>query len=750
MAVGPSLLRRGATPSGVKAGAPASGAPPAVGDRYAHARVWYSRRRKGAQSKADTSCAAVSSSSLGQGRGKGGKGITAPRSAGGDADARTLRHRKSPRATTGDDVYVAGGRGGDRGRRGKGKALPPSSLSVRAARKKKRAGTAGCGAGSTGHMGRARSSRTRHATKPSIGTYNMGGGSRNRWDVVKDQYNKVDVLALQEISSSQGGWKGEEFAAEDHGRLLVGDKPPKGDPSGSAALRLSARMRKAVVDGSSGCLGSRIVYTRLSLGVQYLFVVSVYVPYWNRGCSNKGHSYAGTEACTTYRQLQTVLDSKSKPGDAIIVLTDANAKLAPTHDRAVGRFCVQQKPNEAGIELLHFMHRNELVAANTLFKPRRRQRRLRRHRTAHLGNVTYRPYNQNQSASQIDYILVSRRWLSSVEHTRVYWGASLKLQSAFRVDHGAVLMRWKERVKVITPRPPKQDPRSHDDPVVALRATNAGRLAAGLHPITPLQLERQMKKPCVKLWSVQQTEFGADVEAFGSAEYMQLATDLAAPILPPPPEEDCDPPTADDSRQQQAEINELYATLCEVCKATWAELEPMPKRKWAARTFTDRTRALLEERRRAIESGADLASDWPTRRKAFAKAIRDSCMKDWKEWVGARADDLTSAAAVGDAAGAAEIVRALGGKKPSFSCKAPTRAPKRTTQPNGTIKTEWGKGDELTAESLAQTWRDFAAEKFAAPHMLKRTDRTNRTSGLLSAAEKIGCPLEKRKQPYVC
>jgi hypothetical protein len=36
------------------------------GDRYAHARVWYSRRRKGAQSKADTFRAVVSSSSLGQ------------------------------------------------------------------------------------------------------------------------------------------------------------------------------------------------------------------------------------------------------------------------------------------------------------------------------------------------------------------------------------------------------------------------------------------------------------------------------------------------------------------------------------------------------------------------------------------------------------------------------------------------------------------------------------------------------------
>ena len=35
------------------------------------------------------------------------------------------------------------------------------------------------------------------------------------------------------------------------------------------------------------------------------------------------------------------------------------------------------------------------------------------------------------------------------------------------------------------------------------------------------------------------------------------------------------------------------------------ELKPMPKRKFAARALTNRTYALLDERRRAIESGAD-------------------------------------------------------------------------------------------------------------------------------------------------
>ena len=58
-------------------------------------------------------------------------------------------------------------------------------------------------------MGAAwRRSKTRHEGMPTFGTFNMGGGARNRWDVVKNRYGKLDVLGLQEFSSSRGKWKG--------------------------------------------------------------------------------------------------------------------------------------------------------------------------------------------------------------------------------------------------------------------------------------------------------------------------------------------------------------------------------------------------------------------------------------------------------------------------------------------------------------------------------------------------------------
>lgn len=489
--------RRNALPRGTKSGAPSAGALPATIDKYAHDRVYYSRRSlRGAKPKAGTSgAAAATASSLRHGRRcKGGKGITA-RPGSKKTGTRKLQCRRSSSVAAGDAVYVRG----DRGSRGRGEkrcaqqqsSLLTSTQSTRAKRRKTREQVPGCGGGSKGHMGAAwRRSKARHEGMPTFGTFNMGGGTRNRWDVVKNRYGKLDVLGLQEFSSSHGKWKGPDFADEDGGRLILGEKPRRDDPSGSAALRLSPRMVKAVVDGSSGCLGSRIVYARLKLGVQFIFVVSVYVPYWQRGCGSKGKVHAGVEAQAVHRQLQTVLDSKAKSGDAVVILTDTNAKLAPTESGRVGRYCVQRHANDAGRCLLDFMRKNDLVAANTLFKPRC-HRKLQQHSRAHTGCVTYRKGGRE---SQIDYILVSRRWQSSVVYARVSWGASLDLQSTWRTDHGAVIMRWKEKIKRSEKPPPKLDPRSYDDMAVALRATNAGRQAAGEPTVTAIQLKRQLEE----------------------------------------------------------------------------------------------------------------------------------------------------------------------------------------------------------------------------------------------------------------
>ena len=588
-------------------------------------------------------------------------------------------------------------------------AQPPANLGLQGVRMAKDRGGRQWGAGAKGQMGAKAKARTgkRHAGKPTFGVYNSGGLTNVRWNIVRTHLApKMDVLGLPEFSSPLGEWKGEKFAAEARGKLIVGEKPKRGDGSGSAAILLSPRMTACIEEGSEGSCGSRIVYVRLKVGVNYLFVICAYIEYWDRGPGK------GEQAKRTHRRMQDVINSQAKTGDCLVVLTDANAKLGPTQDGLAGEYCVSRKPNEAGKALLAFMRENKLVAANTQFKPRRQKHSKHKGGSqAHPGCITYRPFkNKCGTSSQIDYILVSSRWFSSVESCRVLWEATLLAQSEFRVDHGCVVARWQCRVrraKTVV----KRDPKSYLIPEVGLRCENAARKEVGLTPLTLLQFQRKLSKPKVGGWSTQQMLFGDAVDKHGADQYVKQATPVL--ILPAPPELDDTTPVDEETLQaRDLEVCELYATMVKACKAAWAELEPMPKRPYE-KVMTDRTRGILDERRRVVQSGKAQRGDWAERRKGFAKAVRESCKRDWQEWVSRQADDMMAAAANGDSAKVAQIVKVLGGRKPSFCSKSPTRAPKVSASG----KIEWGKGPQFeSALDLANAWRKFAEDKFAATY----------------------------------
>jgi hypothetical protein len=74
--------------------------------------------------------------------------------------------------------------------------------------------------------------------------------------------------------------------------------------------------------------------------------------YWKRGSKTKGLAHQGSEARATLDRMQAVIDARAKPSDALVILTDANAQLAPTNDGAVGQFCVQKVANSAGNDFL--------------------------------------------------------------------------------------------------------------------------------------------------------------------------------------------------------------------------------------------------------------------------------------------------------------------------------------------------------------------------------------------------------------
>ena len=103
--------------------------------------------------------------------------------------------------------------------------------------------------------------------------------------------------------------------------------------------------------------------------------------------------------------------ARTKPKkDVLFIIGDWNAKVGSQETPGVtGKFVLGIR-NEAGQRLIEFCQDNALVIANTLFQQHKRK----------LYTWTS-PYGQHQN--QIDYILCSQRWRSSIQSTKTRPGA---------------------------------------------------------------------------------------------------------------------------------------------------------------------------------------------------------------------------------------------------------------------------------------------------------------------------------------
>ena len=110
-----------------------------------------------------------------------------------------------------------------------------------------------------------------------------------------------------------------------------------------------------------------------------------------------------------YEDLQDLLELTLKK-DALFNIGDWNAKVGKQETPGVtGKFGLGVQ-NEAGQRLIGFCQENTLVIANTLF-----QQHKRRLHTWTSPDSQYR--------NQIDYILCSQRWRSSIQSAKTRPGA---------------------------------------------------------------------------------------------------------------------------------------------------------------------------------------------------------------------------------------------------------------------------------------------------------------------------------------
>ena len=110
-----------------------------------------------------------------------------------------------------------------------------------------------------------------------------------------------------------------------------------------------------------------------------------------------------------YEDLQNLLELTPKK-DVLFTIGDWNAKVGSQGTPGVtGKFGLRVQ-NEAGQRLVEFCQENTLVIANTLFQQHKRR----------LYTWTS-PDGQYQN--QIDYILCSQRWRSSIQSAKARLGA---------------------------------------------------------------------------------------------------------------------------------------------------------------------------------------------------------------------------------------------------------------------------------------------------------------------------------------
>ena len=231
---------------------------------------------------------------------------------------------------------------------------------------------------------------------------------------------KVNILGISELKWTGMG----EFDSDDHYSYYCGQESLRRN---GVAIMVNKRVRNAVL----GCSlrNDRMISVRFQGKPFNIAVIQVYAPTSNAEAEVEGF----------YEDLQDILELTPKK-DVLFIIGDWNAKVRSqeTHG-GTGKFGLGVQ-NEAGQRLIEFCKENALVIANTLFQQHKRR----------LSTWTS---PDGQHRNQIDYILCSQRWKSSIESAKTRLGADCGS------DHELLIAKFRLKLKKIgkTTRPFRYD-----------------------------------------------------------------------------------------------------------------------------------------------------------------------------------------------------------------------------------------------------------------------------------------------------
>ena len=176
------------------------------------------------------------------------------------------------------------------------------------------------------------------------------------------------------------------------------------------------RVRNAVLGWN--LKNDRMISVRLQGKPFNITVIQVYAP-----TSNAEEA----EVVWFYEELQDLLELTT-PQNVLLIKGDWNAKVESQETRGVtGKFGPGIR-NEAGQRLIEFCRENALVIPNTLF-----QQHKKRLYTWTSPDGQYR--------NQIDYILCSQKWRSSIQ------SAKARLRADCGTDHELLIAKFRLKKK---------------------------------------------------------------------------------------------------------------------------------------------------------------------------------------------------------------------------------------------------------------------------------------------------------------
>ncbi|XP_053217975.1 elongation factor 1-beta isoform X1 [Podarcis raffonei] len=247
--------------------------------------------------------------------------------------------------------------------------------------------------------------------KYCIGTWNVRSMDHSKLDVVKQEMARIniDILGISELKWTGVG----EFSSDDHHIYYCGQESHR---INGVALIVNKRVARLIL--GYNLKNDRMISIRFQGRPLHTTVIQVYAP---------ATDAEETEIDQFYEDLQCLLKLTPKK-DVLLIMGDWNAKVGNQEIKGTtGKFGLGVQ-DEAGQRLIEFCQENKLVITNTLFEQHRR--RLYTWKSA-----------DGQHRDQIDYILCSQRWRSSIESAKTRPGADCGS------DHQLLIAQFKLKLK---------------------------------------------------------------------------------------------------------------------------------------------------------------------------------------------------------------------------------------------------------------------------------------------------------------